>query len=445
MGKPLTPIYDAFGGLHTEGEETTRPPGTALTCTNFRAGKGGKTLKKMHGGSRYVSGQVGSVSKPILGATAFTDKQGIIHEIVRTPDGYYEHDLDGAAWTIKKSTNQEDDGYPSWASTQGILFIVDGYSAYKYDGTTFSTWNRLSAPIEGLVTGATPRPTVTLSGGGSLTADAEYEAFYTFVDSSARTKESPPSGFLRFKTTDANLTATINTGYAGRFLSGGTSNFADTTTSLFHLPSDVAGLSANARLHAYVSKADNPGAWWRAGSAAIARSAAEETVAIAAESTSNKFANYFGPPARATGVTLHHSRLWVWGSPGYPTRLWFTELDVAGTFKANAFLDIAVDQPDDPIKACIPFGEGGGAELLVLKLNSVWRITGNDFATFVAQLVKTGPSCLSDRSVAISADGAVYWSGHEACYRYSGGEVQTITDGKIRDTWRSATGLVDVS
>lgn len=439
MATSLLPLFDAFGGLMTEGEATTRPTGTASTSTNMRIGLGGKTLRKAHGSSRWSAGR--AVAEPILGLIQFIDKQGVLHEICRAPSGYYERNLGTGLWTTQlKATNREDDGIPMFASTQGRLFVVDGYSAYVYDGTTWSTWARLTPPRNGIVNQTDQRPSLQLAGGGSLTAEAEYEVFFTFADSGT-TYESAPSEIMRIRTTSAagGKAIQINTGYAGQ--SGGTPNIAN---DLFHVPSDVAAVTTPA-IHAYISAADTPGAWYRASATTIPNQASEVTITITANATTNQFTDFYGPPSYATGLTLHHSRLWTWGSPGEPTRIWFTGLEGAGTFNADAFLDIGVDQPNDPIRACIPYGEGGGAVLLILKLNSVWQLTGNDFATFVAQLVKFGPSCQSDHAAVRGTGGSVYWAGYEGIYRYSGGEVLNISDGKLKDTWRSANKLISVA
>jgi hypothetical protein len=446
MAKPFVPLYDAFGGLMTKGESTTRPPGTASVCTNMRVGRDGKTLRKMHGGTRWSSSQVNG-SDPVLGMTQFTDKQGVIHEIARTPNGYYEHDLSDGSWSVisGSATNQEDDGIPMFSQMHGKLYVVDGYNAYVYDGSTWSTWARLTAPENGLVSGTTQRPSASLTTGGSLTPDSEYEVFFTFADNSEPTQESPPSDIMRIKTgTDtgtSEIAIKISTGYAGR-------NGANprVTNQLFHLPTDVAALTTDAFIYAYVSAADTPGAWYRGATAAINSTNNDENeITITAESTTNQFEDFYGPPRYASGVVFHHSRLWTWGSPGFPSRIWFTELETAGTFLGANFIDIGVDETFDPIRAVVPFGSGGSAELLILKLNSVWRLRGATFSTFIAERIMQGPSCLSERSAVAAFDAAVYWAGHEGAYRLAAGQIESLTDMKIRDDWRSDLELVSVA
>ena len=506
MAKPLLPLFTDFGGLMTEGESTTRPAGTAAVCTNMRVGLGGKTLRKMQGGSRWSANRANG-AEPILGMHQFLDKAGIVHEIIRTPSGYYERDIGADTWSSLQSTNQEDDGYPMFAATQGKLFIVDGYSSYTYDGTTWASWFRLTAPVNGLAGGTTPFPTATaFSAAGSLGAEKEYEVFFTFADNANPTKESPPSEIMRVKTKAGWTKIRVKTGYACR--DDGTATNPDTQTSYLHLPANVAALGSDCYLYAYMSAANTPGVWYRAATrlvgtvttvdvqsnsgqkvVSVAATTAFEvgdtvvinpgneteetgtiasisaavsitlsanlasthnvtedvvdimTITITAESTSNQFTTFFGPPSRATGLVLHHSRLWTWGSPGYPTRIWFTDLEIAGTFLGEGFIDIGVDQPDDPVRACIPYGAGFGAELLVLRLNSVWKLTGNDFSTFTAHMVDEDPSCLSDRAATRGRDRVVYWSGYEGAYRYADGVVQTLTHGKIREDWRASNGL----
>lgn len=447
--RQLAPLFTDFGALQTEGESTTRPPGTASTCTNWRVGRGGKTLRKVHGASRYSASQVNG-SDPILGLAQFQDMQGEIHEVARTPTGYYERNLATDTWSLisAAATSAESDAIPMFAATQGKLFIVDGYSAYIYDpatASTLATWARLTGPENGIVEGTENRPSVELAAGGSLVADAEYEVFFTFADNSEPTKESPPSEIMRIKTTSvaAGKAIQINTGYAGRNATVGTNPAI--LNRLFHLPTDVAALGGDASIYPYVSAADEPGVWWRGTALTIAQAETEQKVTITAESTANQFKDYFGPPRYASGIVLHYNRLWTWGSPAFPTRLWFTEMDQVATFPADNFIDVGVDEPQDPVRACIPYDALGQTELLILKLNSVYRMSGARFSSFLVQRLLGGPSCISDRSFAIASDGTVFWAGYEGAYRIAAGQVLNISQEKIRDDWRASNGLVAVN
>jgi hypothetical protein len=72
-------------------------------------------------------------------------------------------------------------------------------------------------------------------------------------------------------------------------------------------------------------------------------------------------------------------------------------------------------------------------------------MSGSRFATFLVQRLLGGPSCLSDRSWAIGADGTVFWAGFEGVYRIADGSVLNITNEKIRDDWRASNNLIAVN
>jgi hypothetical protein len=163
-----------------------------------------------------------------------------------------------------------------------------------------------------------------------------------------------------------------------------------------------------------------------------------------AEPTTDQYTEFYGPPAETTGIVSHMDAVWAWGAPNFPTRIWFTNPDTPETFPANNFIDVDPDNPDDPIMALVPFGKGFGAELLVLRLDSVWRLQGNSLTTFVSQLVQTGPSCVGEHAAMAVPDGTVVWAGFEDIYRFDGSSVISLAKEKVRHDYRASFGLVDV-
>ena len=436
----ILPILKSFGGLETDGEVSTRTPGRARTCLNMEVGQGGKTLKKARGASAFFAGQVNG-SQPILALKHYTDKSGTVHVIARVPGGYYERDAGADTWTILSGspTARQDDAVPMWEQANGKLFIVDGYGAYTYDGTTFADWSDLTPPETGIVSGTTDRPSAAPSTSTGLTANADYEVFYVFADNANTTIQSPPSRIMRVHMGASNLRITISTGYEGR-------NGTDprTSTNLFHLPTDVAALGANGRMFAYISAANTPGVWYRVTEKAINDEDAEQTIVISAEGTANQFQKYFGPPRYSSGLVTHFDRLWVWGSPHFPSRIWFTETDEPETFRASNFLDLDPDNPADPIVSSVRRGAGAGAELIVLKRNTVWTVQGNHADTFLASRIRQGPSCVSELA-RVEVDGRIFFAGFEDVYSYDGQTVVSILRGRTRDAWRTAMAAVNVS
>ncbi len=163
------------------------------------------------------------------------------------------------------------------------------------------------------------------------------------------------------------------------------------------------------------------------------------------EPGTTQYADFYGPPRGATGIITHFDSLWTWGSPNFPTRLWFTDPDVPETFPTQNFIDVEPDNPFDPIVNIVPFGKGFGAELLILRKNSVWRLAGNSLTTFLSQLVQVGPSCVDvDSAVAVN-DGTVMWGGFEAIYRFDGSSLIDISKGRVVHDYRSAFGLVNIA
>lgn len=175
----------------------------------------------------------------------------------------------------------------------------------------------------------------------------------------------------------------------------------------------------------------------------------EEIVPIMAlifdtEPTTDQYKEFYGPPAEATGIVSHMDSIWCWGAPNFPTRIWFTDPDTPETFPANNFIDVDPDNPDDPIMALVPFGKGFGAELLVLRLDSVWRLQGNSLTTFLSQLVQRGPSCVGEHAAVQLPDGTIVWAGFEDVYRFDGSSVISLMKERVRHDYRSSFALTDV-
>lgn len=162
------------------------------------------------------------------------------------------------------------------------------------------------------------------------------------------------------------------------------------------------------------------------------------------EPTTDQYKEFYGPPAEATGIVSHMDSIWCWGAPNFPTRIWFTDPDTPETFPANNFIDVDPDNPNDPIMALVPFGKGFGSELLVLRLNSVWRLQGNSLTTFLSQLVQGGVGCVGEHAVVQLPDGTVMFAGFEDIWRFDGSSIISMTKERIRHNYRSSFGLVDV-
>lgn len=158
----------------------------------------------------------------------------------------------------------------------------------------------------------------------------------------------------------------------------------------------------------------------------------------------DQYKAFFGPPAEATGLIIHLDSLWTWGSPNFPTRIWFTDPDAPETFNTLNFLDVDPDNPNDPIVSIVPFGKGAGASLLILRLNSVWRLDGNGLTSFQSQMIQEGPSCVGERAALQVPDGTIYWAGFEDLYRYDGATIVSVIKDRARADYRSSFGLVDV-
>lgn len=531
MGENAIPILESFGGLETDTERTSRTPGRASICNNFRVGGQGRTLRKMQGASRWVNDQINGTAANVLGFFQFKDRGLVRFDVAKVPAHYFITRDGGPIWD-KAHTVTSSTGIPRFVTANGQLYIVDGLDALFWDGTgtgtaRFSNWFRLRGPTSGTVgPNNVDSPTASLiddSGLTDLATESDYEVGFFFRDNSNKTKKSAPSAILQIRTgtAAAELQIRIDTGYAGRKKDAASTS--DEEAHGFHvLPSEVSALDNDARIVALMSKAGKPGVWYDDDTASAVLDSREITVsdtlngAIAAGATSltmttnisvtniraqdqvvlspgeneeevvrvtvasgttltvvatknahsnlakvspimslvvtqnaqpgtTQYTDFYGPPRGATGIVSHFDAIWTWGSPNFPTRLWFTDPDAPETFPTLNFIDVEPDNPFDPIVNIVPFGKGFGAELLILRRNSVWRLGGNSVTTFLSQLVQVGPSCVDvDSAVAVN-DGTVMWGGSEAVWRFDGSTVLDVTKDRIRHDYRAAFGLTNVA
>ena len=151
-------------------------------------------------------------------------------------------------------------------------------------------------------------------------------------------------------------------------------------------------------------------------------------------------------------ATVHKNSLWGTGVLQYPNRvyvgppLWDIGMPpgsvppfdptLNGQFvDIDEFLLTPVDVPSrydsDPVVAIL----STPGPLLVLKGASVYGIYGT-YPSYEQTLLANGSGCIDLRS-AISVDGIAYWAGRDGVFLYGGGQIVSLTRGKIEREWQS--------
>jgi hypothetical protein len=78
---------------------------------------------------------------------------------------------------------------------------------------------------------------------------------------------------------------------------------------------------------------------------------------------------------------------------------------------------------------------GTPGPLLVLKGASVYGIFGT-YPSYEQTLLANGSGCIDLRS-AISVDGVAYWAGRDGVFMYAGGQIVSMTQGRIEREWQA--------
>ena len=405
------PLIEDFGGLLTDRDRSELPVQRlhALTANNV-------SFRNTPGSLRLCEGAaaLSTTAKPnAYGMGVFSTHPGSAWIMLRDSSGWQLSTDEGATWNEKVHSGYAD-AYPMFAVEARKLFMVDGYQPYYLTpDETLSEWGPFESPVA-----TASRPIYSNIAGAGLTANARYEVFFTFYDTTTGVESAPSLIIKTGPIPSASAKLRILTGYA---VGGGG----------FMTP--PAGAD---RMRVYVSAADVFGAWYLYSTYDYTGDVGEISLDITAESTGAKYEGFAGPPTDSTILANYASRLWVAGSTGHPTRLWWTEVSNPMLFAGTNYAEVGADDASDEIKGLIE----GGTEypyLVIFKRNSLYRMTGTDDDTFDLNFIGQIEGPISPRAVC-ARRGVVYWLSRMGIGRYDGQSLDLITNGRIRSTIRTA-------
>jgi hypothetical protein len=367
------------------------------------------------GASKLIDDQMAAAS--VDGIHDYREKTDGSHEVIAFCDGDM-YTAGASTWTEitdsgSTSLNATAGSVVQGVNIQELAFFVNGSDhPFYYDGSDWSEWG--AEPPKRHVISSTTYPYLATAN-GSNTTTGRHELFYTFY-SSTTTEESAPSGIMRVDVTSTTEQITVHTGYSA---DGGTNlavpSFAD-------------------RIRVYMTQADSPCTFYLADTHSIAGSGdTEETpvVDVADGSLTTAWEDFGGPPESAFGVTkigAELARLVVWGSPSYPSRIWYTNLDQPFVFGTTNWIDFGADD-GDRIQAC---AQPTTNAVLICKRNATWTLQGSGPQTWTSSPLDDSIGCAARYSM-VTAQGSAYWITYSGVYASNGTSVpQNIAEGKIR-------------
>jgi len=432
-------VIDKFAGYSGDSNPEGNPPIVASALQNVEITD---TYREVKGsiGCRKLKDTACVAAKPIDGLHDYRKKTFGTHEPLVLCDGDL-YKWTGSAYTEIKnsgatSLNATAAKYMQAVTIQEKAFCVNSEDVpWYYDGSYWAAWGK-EAPIGGVVgTGTTSYPNATTGAAGNPEAGWR-EAFFTLASAAASpVDESAPSRIVRFETTSA-LAFTIGSGYS-------TDGQANVTRA--------RPAWAPTHVRFWLTLANDPCTFYLAGTTPFPASASTVHVTLAYDSTdvtlagNTVWADFGGPPNKVHGIFLfgpEFSRIGVYGSPEFPSRLWWTNPDEPMKFTDSNWADFGSDD-GDRIQACAQLRGG----VVILKRHTTWALFGASSTTFHTGQQSDKIGCAARYSLVVH-QGKGYWLSEHGVYASTGaGEPEPIGEGKVRKwvenlNWATGSDLI---
>ena len=408
-----------FRGLSADTSPEGNPPDSARDLQNVEITDEYRSVKGSVGASVLLDDQM--VAAAVNGLHDFRRKEGSHEVLALNGENIYKEGA--AAWgALTKDTGVTfiAGGVLSAVTLQDKVFGCDNVSQpFYYDGTKVYRWGFEGPANQAIITVDYPYVTVdypyVADGAAASNNDSGlHEVMFTFYNTSGA--ESHPSKIMRYEVTDASpLKILLHTGYSQN---GG--------ATIPAVPS-----WAN-RIRVWMTHGGDPCSFYLVTTITPSGGNAEEThsIDIADASLTTSWDDFGGPPPTIHGVFKFgpdQSRIGVYGSDEFLSRLWWTNPDDPFKFEDSNFADFGADD-GDRIQACAQLRSG----VIILKRNSTWALFGAGPTTYYSTSQSARLGCGARYSLVVH-QGEGYYLSYNGAYKSTGiGEPQNISEGRIR-------------
>lgn len=414
--KPI--VLDTFKGLALDTDPERRGLGTASDCANVTISDVGGVVRGEYGATLYEADEPAAYA--VDGLADWRSKTDGTHKVLSLVNGKLYASA-GAGWSEVKDVSNASLGatagkFMQSAMLDGKLFCVNGSEhPWYFDGTNWALWGQ-----EGPTTLSTVTPSRPYVGAGSgsstLTTPGVHEVFITFYNETTFV-ESPPSQITSYQVPASSAKKVkVFTGYA------------QTAGTYKACPSWAT------HIRAWMTLADTPCTFYLAHSIGVPASGgtAEFTFEIDDQtdlslSGNTAWMDFYGPPDKPFGIFKfgpEYTRIGIYGSPSYPSRLWWTNALEPLVFSDANWMEFGSDD-GDRIQAAAQVSGG----VLVLKRNSTWFMGGSGPLTYHTLPVSSTIGCEARYSLVVS-NGVGYWISRNGVFACNGGMPKNISDGK---------------
>lgn len=280
--------------------------------------------------------------------------------------------------------------YPDFETANNRLFIVDGSSAKKWNGTTLQNFG-IARPTD--VDWGTP---TDVTSGGSMSFNSEYEIALTYYNSDSGAESSRSPEKIITTANDSNNTHRI--------------------TITLNSPTD----SQVDKIRIYIRKTGLSTIFTQV--AEVAYNAGSYTIDVDDEDINNQIIRAPGtdtndpPPSGVRFLTLHEGRMFV--SDGL--NVYYSEVNKPEAFSTRRVI-AGVSRDGARVSALA----AGPTQLLIFKQDSVWAVYGSDPQTWIVRLIIRDIGCISHRSITTS-ENIFYWWSENGPVAWAGDSVDAI-------------------